>query len=140
MRTSATIHYNEVNEVMNTKKFIEPGDVKVGMAATEFVGSDRYAMVVIGVMSPKTIRISHIKDAHIDLLKTDENGIQWLPEELLESYIERDKPDQFGYWDYFTGTTYTFRKNKRWMPKGQGMWETGSISIGNAENYRDPSF
>ena len=135
-----TIHYNQLNEVMNTQKFITPGNVKVGMAATEFVGSDRYAMVVIKVMSPKTIRIAHIRHGHEDLLVTDENGVQWIPEELIESYIAADKPDQWGYYNYFAGTTYTYRKNHRWMPKGHGMWETCSVSIGHAENYRDPSF
>ena len=135
-----TIHYNQLNEAMNTSKFIMPGNVKAGMAATEFVGSDRYAMVVINVIGAKTIRVAHLRDEHESLLKTDENGVQWLPDELLESYLKADVPNEFGYYNYFAGTTYTFRKNNRWMPKGEGMWGTCSISIGYAENYRDPSF
>ena len=135
-----TIHYNQLNEVMNTSKFVTPGNVKPGMVATEFVGSDRYAMVVIKVMSAKTIRISHLQDSHLDLIETDENGVEWLPEELLESYIVKDVPDKYGHYEYSAGTTYSYRKNHRWMPKGYGMWETCSIAIGHAENYRDPSF
>lgn len=132
------IHYNELNEAMNCKSS-EKNNIVPGMCATMFCGSDRYAMVVIMVNSPKTIRVSHIKDTDMNKI-VEKDGIQYLPENVVNEYILNDHPDKYGYWNYHTGTTYTLRKNGRWMPKGFGMWQTSSIHIGQAENYRDPSF
>ena len=44
------ICYTELNEVMNCKKSVKSGIVP-GMGATMFVGTDRYAMVVVKVLN-----------------------------------------------------------------------------------------
>ena len=136
MRNS--IHYNEVNEVMNCKKSVK-NSIKPGMGATMYCGSDRYAMVVTEVISPKTIKVAHCLDAHEDKFVEDENGIEMLPIEMVEEY-KKFVPDKYGYCGFNVPRTYTLRKNGRWMPKGAGMWETRSIHIGCADSYRDPSF
>jgi len=131
------IHYNELNEAMNCSASVK-NNVKPGMGATMFCGSDRYAMVVTEVLTPKKIKVAHVLDAHEDKF-VDENGIDFLPNELLEEY-KKFVPDEYGYCSFYVPRTYTLRKNGRWMPQGNGMWETSSIHIGVAENYRDPSF
>lgn len=132
------IHFNELNEAMNCHRS-EKTNITAGMCATMFCGTDRYAMVVTKVTSNKTIRVAHIKDEDMEKITTI-NGIQYLPNEVINEYLSEDHPDKWGYWGYRTGTTYTLRKNGRWMPKGQDMWGTSSIHVGHAENYRDPSF
>ena len=131
------IHYNEVNEAMNCKSSVK-NNIKPGMGATMFCGSDRYAMVVTEVISPKKIKVAHVLDSHEDKF-VDENEIDFLPEELLEEY-KKFVPDEYGYRGFYVPRTYTLRKNGRWMEEGKGLWETCSIHIGVAENYRDPSF
>ena len=55
---ASSIHPNMINEVMSAKKsLITPVP---GLAATMFVGSDRYAMVVTKVITPKKIEVSHV--------------------------------------------------------------------------------
>lgn len=120
---ASSIHPNMINEVMSAKKsLITPVP---GLAATMFVGSDRYAMVVTKVITPKKIEVSHVYSENEFV--THENGIQTMPSEILEKYLDN-------------GITYTYRKNKRWMPFGEGLWGTCSIHLGHAEDYRDPSF
>lgn len=131
---------NELNEAMNCKASVK-NDIFPGMGATMFVGSDRYAMVVTSVLSPKRITVSHVMDGHMNEFKTNENGIMILPEDCLEVYASHDVKDKWGqYISYYHPIEYTLRKNGRWMRKGDGMWGTSSIHIGHAENYRDPSF
>ena len=48
-----------INEVMNTRANEIP---KVGMPATMFVGSDRYAMIVLKVKSPKKVIVTYMHD------------------------------------------------------------------------------
>lgn len=132
------IHINELNEVMSCTKS-EKSKLAPGMCATKYVGSDRYPMVVIKVISPKTIRVSHIQDQDMDKIVML-NDIQYLPHSIIKKYVENDHPDQWGHYGYNAGTTYTLRKNGRWMPKGDSMWGTCSIHVGHADNYRDPSF
>lgn len=135
MRT--VIHPNEVNEVMNCKKSVKSAIVP-GMGATMYVGSDRYAMVVVDVISDKKIKVTYLDDDYDKLVEKD--GIDYLPEEYLNHYRE------FGEYDPILGHshgllhTYTLRKNGRWMPMGSEMWGTCSIHIGKANNYMDPSF
>ena len=138
MRNSSVIHPNEVNEVMNCKMSLETNIIP-GMGATMFCGSDMYAMVVTEVLSSKRIKVAHLLDEHMDKLITNENGVQMLPQEYLEKYKEF-VPDQFGCCHLYVPRTYSLRKNGRWMEQGSGMWNTGSIHIGYAENYRDPNF
>lgn len=118
-----SLHPNMINEVMSAKKSLSTPFP--GLAATMFCGSDRYAMVVTKVYTPKKIEVSHVYSENEFV--THNNGIQTMPEETLQKYIDN-------------GITYTYRKNKRWMPAGSGLWETCSVHLGNAEEYRDPSF
>ena len=133
------IHVNELNEAMNCKKSVK-NEITPGMGATMYVGSDRYAMVVIKVITPKKIMVAHVADAHVDKFIT-ENGVMILPEEYMEFYGRQNKTDEWGHpLSYHCSIEYTLRKNGRWMPKGEGMWGTSSIHVGHAEEYRDPSY
>ena len=69
---------NELNEVMNCKVSATENIVP-GVAGTMFVGSDRYAIVVTEVVSPKHIKIAHLMNAHENLLTKNENGLEILP-------------------------------------------------------------
>jgi len=131
------IHFNELNEAMNCKKSVK-NSIVPGMGATMFCGSDRYAMVVTEVLSPKKVKVAHLLREHEDKF-TEENGVQMLPEDLLKEY-KKFVPDEYGYCGFHVPRVYTLRKNGRWMPQGSGMWETSSIHIGHTESYRDPSF
>ena len=133
------IHPNEVNEVMNCKMSATE-NIKPGMAATMFVGSDRYAMVVTEVINDKTIKVAHVYDEDVEKFVENEGTPDMMPDEVLASYIEMENytPSRGSNWG--CGITYTYRKNGRWLPKGSDMWDTCSIHIGKANNYRDPSF
>lgn len=135
-----TICINELNEAMNCKASVK-NSIMPGMGATMFVGSDRYAMVVTKVLTPKKILVCHVMDGHVSEFKENENGIMILPEDYLKVYSAHDVKDKWGnFISYHRPIEYTLRKNGRWMPKGSGLWGTSSIHIGHAENYRDPSF
>lgn len=111
--------------------------IEPGMGATMYVGSDRYAMVVTEVLTPKKIKVAHMTDNdEQNNLIEDENGIQRLSELLMEKYA--DGSDKLN--SYYKGTVYTLRKNGRWMPAGAGMNETCGVRIGRAETWLDPSF
>ena len=71
-----------INEVMNTKANENP---EVGMGATMFVGSDRYPMVVVKVLSKKTVEVAHVPNEFMNKFSTDKNGIMTLQEEYLAS-------------------------------------------------------
>ena len=126
------IHINQLNEAMNGHVHLM-SNIIPGMGATRFVGSDRYAMVVTKVVSPKKVMVAHLKDNHIDKM-IEKDGCMYLPEEYLKEY------ENLSEYSYYASTEYSLRKNKRWMEKGSGLWDTGSIMIGYAENYRDPCF
>lgn len=128
-----TIHVNQINEIMNGEMHLTTG-IESGMCGTEFCGSDRYRVVVVDVITPKKILVSMLHDCDAEQIFTDDNGIHRLPMERVEKY-RNIKPTYFGH-----PTVYTLRKNNRWMPKGYGMWETSSVMIGHAEEYRDPCF
>ena len=133
------MHYNLVNEYMTAKK----SSVKpyVGMTATMFVGSDRYAMVVTEVLGKNKIRVDHMLDEHYnDKVKAslkDSDGNEFLLTNQMQKYttVNEDCTSIVP-----TGVIYTYRKNKRWMEQGCGMWGTCAIRLGYADNYRDPNF
>ena len=77
-----------LNEVMSCKAS-KKTNIVPGMGATRFVGSDRYAMVVTYVMSPKRIRVAHLFDEDEDKFVENEDGMQVLPEDLLEKFLSR---------------------------------------------------
>lgn len=126
------IPFTMINEVMScSKSLTEP---KVGMGATMFVGSDRYAMVVTEVLTPKKIKVTHIDDADEDKFVTID-GVMFLPDDNMKKYL--DLSDGHGL---FNNRVYTYRKNHRWMPQGEGCWGTSAIHLGHAENFMDPCF
>ena len=132
------IHVNELNEAMNCKASVK-NESTSGMCGTMYVGSDRYAVVVTEVISPKKIKVAHMLDEHEQYIRQNDNGADILSPEFVEVYAQF-VPDQWGYCGFHVPRIYTLRKNGRWMPAGKGMWETCSVHIGHAENYRDPSF
>lgn len=131
------MHYNMVNEIMNAEmSVLKP---ELGMVGTMFVGTDRYAMVVTEVFNDKKIRVDYISDEEMNNICTAE-GKNWdrLPWSVLVKDHVRVNDAHTG-WEG-RGKIYSYRKNKRWMPEGQGCWGTCSIHLGKAENYRDPNF
>ena len=118
--TVSSISIDCINEVMNTRVDETP---KVGMPATIFVGSDRYAMIVLEVLSSKRVIIAHMQDDDYD---------EFDGEAVIEKYKSIDPQCK--------GMEYTLRKNERWLPKGSGLWDTCSARFGAAENYMDPCF
>ena len=135
MRNS--IHYNEVNEVMNCSKSVK-NNIIPGMGATMYVGTDRYAMVVTHVISLKKVKVTYVDD--LSLFSKDENGIDMMkPNELTKLQAYDDYTPCSGH-SHGLLHTYTLRKNGRWMPAGKDMWGTCSIHIGHADEYIDPDF
>lgn len=132
------IHYNEVNELMNCSKSVTENIVP-GMGATMYCGTDRYAMVVVEVVSPKKIKVTYADD-YSDEFVTNNDGIDMLPQsriDLMKTW--RDYNPSYGHSRGLLHT-YTLRKNGRWMRKGCDMWDTCSIHIGKADNFIDPNF
>lgn len=136
-----SIHYNMLNECMNAKKSVT--NPVIGMVATMFVGSDRYAMVVTEVYNKNKIKVAHMSDSDYKSYQnstnkyTLKNGADVINFNNLNDYIiiNEDRTDF-----ETAGKIYTYRKNKRWMPSGDGMWGTCSIHLGKAETYLDPCF
>ena len=125
--SSISIDCNCINEVMNTRADETP---KVGMPATIFVGSDRYAMIVLEVLSPKRVIITNMQDDDYD--EYEKNTEAFDGETVIEKYKNIEP--------HCKGVEYTLRKNGRWLPKGSGLWDTCSARFGVAENYMDPCF
>ena len=131
------MHYNMVNEMMNAEmSVLEP---ELGMVGTMFVGTDRYAMVVTEVFNKKKVRVDYIDDNEMQYIVQAE-GKKWdrLPWCFIQANHVRTNDAHTG-WEG-RGKIYTYRRNLRWMPEGQGCWGICSIHLGKAENYRDPNF
>lgn len=119
-----------LNEVMACRVSIKD-DIKVGLAATQFVGSDRYAMVVTEVITARKIRVAPMLNEDYREI-SDTKPIQRLEAEKMVKYVTREgKP---------SGEIYTLRKNGRWIREGEWLWRTGAVHLGYAETYLDPSF
>ena len=130
------MHYNLLNECMSCE--MSSTNPSVGMCATMFVGSDRYAMVVTEVINKKKIRVDHMVDEDYNGEKhSDQNGADFVPIFNMNKYA-RVNDEHTGFES--TGQIYTYRKNKRWMREGDDCWGTRSIHLGKADNYMDPSF
>lgn len=148
------IPYYMVNEVMGCSK--NETTPKVGMLGTYFVGSDRYAVVVAKVFSPKKIFAIDVDESTLSNKRVDENGIEWLDEETVAKILNDITPNRSWYegmpeneivevleFDtkrFNRDNTYTFRKNGRWVEEGQSLWDCSSIHLGVADPYRDPDF
>ena len=131
------VHPNCLNEIMSCQAS-KKDNIEIGMAATMFVGSDRYAMIVTEVLGPKKIKVDHMDDSDYKDIENYTNGnIQIIRGTRLAKYAKIS--ENGNSWEG-TGKIYTLRKNGRWLPEGAGLWETCSIHIGHADNYLDPSF
>lgn len=118
------MNVNQFNEMIGCRMSISPADVKVGMMATMFVGSDRYAMVVVGHPSKNRIEVEHyLKSVHGSIHV--ENGIEY-------ANVKSD--------EHYDSYPYSYRKNGCWMPVGVDMWGTCSVHVGKGDEYRDPNF
>jgi len=129
------IHVNELNEAINCHKS-EKNNLYVGLCGTEYVGSDRYAVVITEIISPKCVRVAGMTSEDYESYRPkDENGNEYLPN--VSKYVrvnaERTKIEA-------RGDIYKLRKNGRWIREGRDLWSTGAIHFGEADEYRDPSF
>ena len=138
-----------INEVMTAApRTLIP---EYGMLATYYVGSDRYAAVVIGVDTPKKIHVLRLYDFS-DSDRVVRDGIEYYNGDLSKVIMlsmphihkefgeNAEKIYEYELDSWEANTTYTLRKNGRWIPKGQGLWSCGSIHLGSADPYLDPSF
>lgn len=131
------MNVNVINEALGVRKSVTE-NLKVGMCATMFVGSDEYPMVITEVISPTIIRVADMHDGDYECNKRkDKDGIEFLPNEYMFKYV---RVNDEGTNIVPIGDIFTFRKNKRWIEKGCGLWETGGLHIGEANEYRDPNF
>ena len=110
---------NLINRVMDATKQPTP---EVGMGATETMWSDRNAGTITRVVSTTTIEWAE------DMVeRTDKNG-----ESESQDYTYRR--------GYGPVTTFTLRKNGRWVQKGEEMRTGSGLILGTRDQYRDPNF
>ena len=131
------MNINMLNEVLHCSKS-QKNDLYIGLCGTQFVGSDRYAVVITELISPKCVRVAHIRDVDYQHnIKQDKDGNDYLEASIMENYIDiDDKRISFKP----SGKLFKLRKNGRWIQEGNSLHSTGGIHFGEAEEYRDPSF
>ena len=133
----ANIHPNMINESMNVNKSRQT-NLYVGMCGTKFVGSDRYAVVITEVISPKCVRVDHMLEFDYEYNKLmDENDNEYLDPRVMVNYVKVNN-DRTGF--EAKGRIFKLRKNGRWIEEGVSLWSTGGVHFGEADEYRDPSF
>lgn len=127
---------NTLNESTNCSK--SQKNLYVGLCGTQFVGSDRYAVVITEIISPKCVRVADMRDDdYSHNIKQDKDGNDYLEESIIKNYITIDnkrisiKP---------CGKLFKLRKNGRWIQEGNGLWTTGSVHFGEAIEFLDPGF
>lgn len=126
-----------IGEVMNCNAS-EKNNLYIGLCGTQFVGSDRYAVVITEVISPKCVRVSHMD--HVDYEGNrliDENGNEYLPDIPMGKYCKLNE-DRTKF--VSMGDIFKLRKNGRWIKEGNDLWSTGAVHFSQANEYRDPSF
>lgn len=140
------MHYNLINEVMSCKCSTTP---TVGMMGTQFVGSDRYKVVCVKVLSPKKVVVATLGDFKVntvDNLDYYDGDINELYERTiaLPSWVKEEQWEEGELEEFkqrtFDENVYSLRKNGRWLRKGQPAHYTGAIHWGKADEYRDPCF
>ena len=119
--------------VFDWKKTYMP---KPGMLGTEYVGSDRYAVVCVSVDSPKRITVKRVWELDDNNVKEHPNieidgeGVMWAID------IDKFKMSE-------DGKKWSLRTNKRgkesWHEMGSSS-RSSSIHWGIADPYRDPDF
>ena len=132
-----TIHPNMINEVMNINKS-RKNHLYVGMCGTQCVGSDRYAVVITEIVSPKCVRVTHMDRNDYDNNRLiDENDNEYLDPRVMNDYVRVNR-ERTGF--ETLGKLFKLRKNGRWIEEGNSLWSTGVVHFGEADEYRDPSF
>ena len=132
-----TIHLNEINEAINCLKS-EKNNLYVGLCGTQYMGSDRYAVVITEVISPKCVRVADMLNVdYNEHIKIDEKGNNYIPVNEMYTYVQVNK-NKTGFES--KGKLFKLRKNGRWIVEGDDLWSTGSVHFGIADEYRDPSF
>jgi len=122
-----------------TNSNIEP---KVGMLATMRVGGDRYAMVIVRVLTKNRIICFNLYDLDNADIKTI-NGIQYYNKDVERIYYKNTlhlSNDQDMYNDFINEHTYTKRHNGTWREINHGIHDGCSLVLGVGENYFDPDF
>ena len=102
------------------------------MAATMCVGSDLYAMVVTEVISPKKIRVADMMDADYATLNENDKNVQMLSKDQMKKYVHVTDTSIIPI-----GDVYSYRKNKRWVAEGHGLWETISLLVNLYDSTAD---
>ena len=124
-----------IGEMMNCS-VSEKNHLYVGLCGTQYVGSDRYACVITEILTPKSVRVDWMHDEDYEHNRAiDENGNEFILD--TSKYVHKNW--QTGNYE-ISGKVFKLRKNKRWIQAGQGLWGTGAVHFGEADNYRDPSF
>ena len=131
----SSITVSMINEVINCKRSCNE-DLYVGLCGTKFVGSDCYPVVITEIISPKVVRVANMSDNDYNRNRYHEsNGNEFIYD--MSDYIRINKERTK---IVAKGEIYKLRKNNRWVEEGHGLWETGGVHFGHAEEYRDPSF
>ena len=107
---------NRMGEMVN----VEP---KVGMGATINMHSDRHAATIIEILSPTRIRVQEDK---AELVKGSR---------MSESQEYEFFPNPKG-----SISTFSKRKNGLWIKQGHERQLGTSLTIGERDEYYDPSF
>lgn len=113
---------------------------KVGMLATMYVGGDRYAMIIVKVLTKNRIvcfNLYELKDFEIKTI----NGIQYYngdPELIYYKNISHLNDDMYN--DFINEHTYTKRHNGTWREINHGIHDGCGLTLGIGENYFDPDF
>lgn len=94
--------------------------LEVGMAATLELWSDRYAMTITRIISPKEIAVRRNETKTIDFFNSQY--------EILDELMEGEE-------------IFTLRKGGTWVEKGQPK-KSGSVTltVGYRHHYVDPNF
>lgn len=109
----------------DAREFVYPDDfvwLKVGIGATEIVGSDRYPYTVVEVLSDKKIVVQAD-----DYKRTDKNGMS-----ESQTYEYTPNPNSLR-------VVVTLRKNGRWVREGESGKGRG-FAIGHRDAHQDPHF
>jgi len=114
---------------------------KIGMLGTEYVGSDRYAVVCTQVYSLRKVAVGKLHYLTEDNVKNnpdiliDEEGVMWMSPDVLKKY-GIDGSSDIERWTLRINKT---TGKKSWHEEGKAR-KSSSIHWGIANPYRDPDF
>lgn len=109
------------NEAVDAFRSANPV-LAVGMGATMNLYSDRRAMTIVEIVSPKKIVVAHNETKCIDYYAGDYKVLDTIA-------------------DYMGKSTFTLRKNGTWVEQGQPKkYGSVTLTVGFRRHYIDPSF